>query len=378
MDKITTKNQSGFIIIMGMLVLVLGAALWFGSISSLRSQAISIEERQGHIEELQRIKQRMLIYAAMQPEIFRTDSGSNAPRNQVDIPGPGYFPCPDLTGDGDSNAPCTGNGNNGFVIGLIPESTSTRGFTFIDENKSSNRYWFAVDERFLTQNSAFNFSGSSSRFVPLNSSFPDLTFATGSPSLTLDGNDDIVMILIYAGEALDGQVRSEGVVSNITQSIANYLELENNDLKGGFISSVKASDTINKTAIDFNDYVISINRREWNAAMLSRVAKDVLNLIDNTETTFWIDRDGDGLVSLMDFDANNDGRVEVNEIEGDGSPDLCDLLEDGPTGDMHWFNECLFTGSPLNPPSLVPSCTFNSINTNENRYGQNWRSELGC
>ncbi len=380
------KKQSGFVVIMGMLMLVLGAAFWFGTVSSLRSEAMQIETRQEHVRELHRIKDRMLTYAVMQPEVFRTDSGSNIPRNQEDIPGPGYFPCPDKTGDGNSNAPCTAigdwdgdgdaNEHDGFVIGLVPESTNTRFFTFIDKPKERNRYWYAVDERFLTQNSAFNFSGTPSRFVPLNSTTPDLTIATGSPAITLDGLDDIIMVLIYAGQPLEGQRHSKVLVTNIVDSIGNYLELENATVDGRFISSVKGSTTNNATADDFNDYVITVTRREWNAAMLSRVARDVLNLVDATGTGFWSDVDSDGEVSLADFDADADGTVRRDEIEGDGSPDLCDLLERGVTGDMHWFNDCLYTGGAA--PDFAPTCTQNSTNTNENPFGQGWATELGC
>lgn len=315
--KAIDNKQSGFIVLMGMLILVLGAAAWFGTVSSLRSESMSIDTREEHIRELQRIKQRMLTYAVMQPEIFRTDSGSTAVRAQENIPGPGYFPCPDTNGDGDSNSPCGGGGVD-FVMGMVPESTSARFFSFIDKPGEARSYWYAVDARYVTQNTDYTYDGSVRRF-PLNRNSP------ATANLTLDGVNDIVMVLFYAGDQIGSQNQS-------SLSAVNFLELENSDNDADFISVFNDPDR-------FNDYVIPITRNEWNATVLSRVSKDVMT------------------------------GVTVGTV-GDNVPDLCDLVA---TNDLHWFNDCLYTGAA--PPF---ACTLNTTSTDQNLMGQGWRSDLGC
>lgn len=327
MNSQIKNRQSGFIILMGMLILVLGAAAWFGSVSQLRSESISIENRDKQIRELQRIKERMLTYAVMQPEIFRTDGGSNIPRAQVDIPGPGYFPCPDTNGDGNSNAPCGGAGVD-FVIGQVPESVAGRFFTFTNQAEESNSYWYAVDARFLTANPAFTYDGTRYRFVPLNRASPD---TLADPAITLDGVADIVMILFYAGEPVRGINQDQSVFN-----VNNFLELENADGDGDFISNFANPDL-------FNDYVIPITRREWNASMLSRVSKDVMAGV-------------------------------TPGTAGDNVPDLCDLVG---VNDLHWFNQCAYAGAA---PGYAPDPACNSVANvaDQNLFGQDWRGDLGC
>ena len=345
MRAIKQKKQQGFIFLMGLLVLVLGAGVWFGTVANVKSNGMVIEQKNEHIRELQRIKERMLTYTVMQPEIFRTNSGSTVVRAQENIPGPGYFPCPDIDGDGDSDAPCAGGVN--FIAGLVPQSVSSRFYTFMDKPQESNRYWYAVDARFLTQNTDYFYGGVSKRFVPLNRVSPPLA------SLTLDGRTDIVMVLAYAGEAVQGQNQVNNVIIN------NFLDEENGDGDADFISTFNNPDR-------FNDHVISITRQEWNAAVLSRVSKDVMS------------------------------GVTVGTV-GDNVPDLCDTVN---INDQHWFNGCSYTGGApsfvdiLDPakqegvppdvpqtnisPLLDITCWRNDSSIDENMLGQGWRTDLNC
>jgi len=322
------KKQQGFIILMGMLALVLGAAVWFGTVNNIQSNSIKISLQDENLRELQRIKDRMLAYAVLQPEIFRTDSGSTVPRAQEDIPGPGYFPCPDTDGDGNSNAPCGGVGST-VVIGLVPESVSSRHFTFIDEPLEANQYWYAVDSRFLTQNSEYYYDLSYKRFVPLNRASPAIASLTlDDDPLTTDDDartTDIVMVLFYAGPPVGNQ--NQSVIAP-----GNFLELENSDGDADFI-------TTSANPLTFNDYVIPITRTEWNAAVLSRVSIDLITGVTAGTTP-------------------------------DRVPDLCDSVA---VTDLHWFNDCKHIGTV--PPF---TCTFNTVNTDENLYGQGWRTDLSC
>ena len=315
------EKQSGFIILMGMLALVLGAAVWFGTVSSVRSESMRIAIENENVNALYRVKDKMLTYAMFQPEIFRTTSGSTIPLAQEDIPGPGYFPCPDtINNDGVSDSPCGGSGVT-FVTGVVPTSISSRVFSFIDQPLESGNFWYAVDSRFLTQNPDYYYDSAFKRFVPLNTASP------ATASLTLDGVTDIVMVLIYSGDPLSGQTQTAATLANIS----DYLELENADGDADFISNFNDPAPVANNP-KFNDYVIPITRAEWNAAMLSRVS--------------------------MDADGNN-------------VPDLC-VDPASAAGNLHWFNDCFSAGTNF------LTCDLNTLSTDENLYGQGWRTVLGC
>ena len=312
--KKTAKNQSGFIVLLGMLMLVVGASVWFGNVGNLRTEMMAIKQVNEQGRELQQVKDKMLAYAVFQPELFGTLSGTSTLQTSEKVPGPGYFPCPDATGDGESNAPC-GSGSS-VIIGRVPIQISSRFFGFLNQVTVKDSFWYAVDTRFLVQNTDYNNFGAtaevkSRRYAPLNVDDPVLA------SLTLDGVTDIVMVLFHAGDALSGQDRSSSAVSN-------YLEDENNDGDTAFI-------TYHSTA-RFNDTVIAITREEWNAAMLARVSQDI-NPVDNT-------------------------------------PDLCAI----PATDPHWFNAC---NNVYKTGSDGANCASDGSGM-DNQLGQDWRSVLGC
>ena len=64
------KKQSGFIVLTIMLMLVLGATVFFGTAEMLRSTSMQIESQQSQIEQLHRVKGKMLSFAALFPEIY--------------------------------------------------------------------------------------------------------------------------------------------------------------------------------------------------------------------------------------------------------------------------------------------------------------------
>jgi hypothetical protein len=294
---------------MGMLMLVLGASVWFATAGSIHSDTMSITQGSDEVEQLQRIKQKMLAYAVLHPEIYSDASN--------DIPGPGYFPCPDADADG---APDTGCGDVAgtdglFLLGRVPYKISSRNFSFIDSNFNNEKFWYAVDSRFVASSSIYAF-GTSQRFAPLNVNTPtEVVPASGSDiaPLTLDGKDEIVMILFYAGDALSSQGRP-------SLQYSDYLEQDalNPGYPTNFVST-GANESV------FNDYVISITRAEWQAAVLSRVSLDV--------------------------------------SPEDQVPDLCVNILDT---DVSWFNECNYN-SASRPVYTCPGVTA------DNLAGQGWR-----
>lgn len=321
MNQSLKTKQSGFMVLMGMLILILGAGVWFGTVTNMRTADIQSGMESKHIDELLKIKNRMLTYAVMQPEIF------NDAINPQDIPGPGFFPCPDTNGDGNTNNPCGGAGVN-VVLGMVPESIGNRMYNFIEAQHEARQYWYAVDSRFLVQNTAYNFSGAIRRF-PLNANIPALA------NLTLDGRTDIVMVIFYAGDEVQNQNQ------NNIGNVADFLEFENVDGDADFISVDPTPANLN----DFNDFAVAITREEWRTAVLSRTSRDAFN---NTDLTNGV----------------------VPPRGPDQIPDMCVTIA---TNAQHWFNQCTYLGAGIPP---FPCANIGA--GPENLVGQNWRGFFGC
>ncbi len=322
-------QQSGFVILMGLLILVLGAAAWYGSVGGKKSESMKAEVQSEYIANLQYVKERMLTYAVLHPEIF--DKGD------VYNPGIGYFPCPDTSGDGISNTGTScSQPNNLYTLGWVPQKLSKKNFSLLSskQNIENKRYWFAVDTRFLVDATKYHYDNFT-RFAPLNIKTPSLVDTTGNsncdgtpgnpitstciPPLTLDGQQDIVMVLFYAGDTGDTSTdeisfRNLADATSYTGAAAGQIEyyLEQPSMNIPSYSASYPAQTgvfISKgNGVDpFNDYVIAITREEWNAAMLSRVAQDV---------------------------------------NADSIPDLCEIPLDVNTNDQgSWFDDCRYSGT---------------------------------
>lgn len=304
------SKQEGFMILMILMMLTVGAAVWFGTYGEIRTNSMKIESDDRNLLELQSIKNRMLAYAVLHPEIYADESI---------IPGVGYFPCPDTDGDGVSNTPCgfTSGVNQLFVLGRVPEEIPNHFFSFIDSEVDSSLYWMAVDARLVNDHGFYQFT-TAKRLAPVNTNLDAQVKDQGNhdvPPFLVDGKDDIVMALFYAGPALSGQSRSSNNVSDYLEqpTVTNGYNID--------FQSVGANNDV------FNDYVITITRAEWEAAILSRISQDL--------------------------------------VPQDGTPDLCNLVTDGTE---NWFNECSYT-NPVSRP--VFTCDGTAY---DNLAGQNWRS----
>lgn len=325
------REQRGFIVLLLVLLLFLGSAAWFGTVAQMQPHLMETQIKENKLKELQRVKEKMLTFAVMQPEIY-----VNHPNG--DIPGVGYFPCPDIpdavSGDldgfpnngSDSVTACGGGAE--FVTGRVPIWATNQRFNFIENTEESERFWYSVDARYVTDNSDYVIDSQTWRFPVSNLIDDNGTDDNGR--LTLDGRTNIVMVLAYSGEVID-----EGSDTN------TFLELENDDGNANFISSPENSasyqPTVSATFSDdvFNDIVVSITWEEWRAAVLSRVSTDI-----NPE----------------------------NEI-----PDLC-------TTPPTWFEDCSYQGAGAPVSSVVDdrfSCVFDATFT-DNLFGQNWRDYFGC
>lgn len=261
-------KQSGFIILLGMLLLVLGAASWFGFYGNIKSTSMQLKQDDLQKSKLHHIKERMLTYAVLHPELYFNQV------NPANTPGMGYFPCPDTNGDGAAESICgrnpTSSNDQLFVLGRVPLQITGIDFNFVDTRDSNELYWFAYDARMVNNSQSYAVSPNN-RFAELNIRLPNsVNDATGTsvPPLTLDGRDDIVMVLFYAG---DDDLANGPVQNRPSNNVNDYLEQ-------GAINS--DGNTYNFVSTDgdpeaFNDYVIAITRNEWERALLKRLTLDL-------------------------------------------------------------------------------------------------------
>ncbi|MBD3822633.1 MAG: hypothetical protein IE914_10310 [Thiotrichales bacterium] len=276
------ERQKGFVFLLVIVVIAIITALW---ISSKHENVISFfknEQIDADISGLERVKSRLLQFAVLQPEVYMTEEPSGDERDASDISSPGYFPCPDLNGDGilDNGAgydetKCGGvdsvyvggDATTGFVpmpnrdegigacngsgvcVGYVPEEISTRNVYFGEKG----RYFYFLDERFAFANPNYASPNFANRFAPL---FPGCLEPSAddalcpsdqyTPRLTLNGQGGYVAVIIYPGK--DGALDA---VNNDGDSV-----FESNK------SSLASSDNLDKAVgITYNQWLWAVGQR---------------------------------------------------------------------------------------------------------------------
>lgn len=180
-------------------------------------------------QEMVRAKEALLAFAMSYAENF-----AGGP--------PGRLPCIDSDNDADGlpNIPCNANNNPGRLptrVTLGPDNS----FALSDHGiVNGQRFWYAVSPAYRQSSTAI-----------LNSNVPG--------TLSLDGQGDIVAMLIAPGDALSGQTRPNNVATN-------YLE-SSNAAGTVFVSNLPANPTA------FNDRVLPIYRHEVMTLVTARVVQ---------------------------------------------------------------------------------------------------------
>lgn len=288
-------KQSGVALLVFAMALILGVA----TVSSIyivnMKEFVALENTKKKVERLNGIKERLLEFAVFNPEIYATDT-NNVPQPLNRIPGPGFFPCPDSDNDGISNTPC-GVGA-AYTIGRLPVSIRSRSFVLLNSVKERELIWYAVDSRYVVQNSDFN-NPPTQRFAPLNTNNP------GGAALNLNNGaqPNVVAIIFYAGSALPGQN------TRVSDQVSDYLDGENADGDADF--------TQNGNPASFNDVVVSISHAEWVAAVQSRVESEKTGLCQQLPL---------GTEAHWFNPCNNDAAADAN------CPGDLNVLNDNPVG----------------------------------------------
>ena len=289
------KQQSGFIMMVMIVIMVVGAAAYFGVFNEnlIFKNKVKLTERD--IANNLKIREQLLRYATFQPELYESDptGGTGYALKQINlVPGPGYFPCVDLNGDGEVLAAETSCGNprdatddsTGFAIGFLPVGFSTRNIFF--GGLEAKQFYYVVDERFVNGNNLYN-NGSTGRYAPLNPALTPAAAPDASPGLllpdntkpwlSLNGVEGYVALIISPGKPMvmqDGTVQDRTQPGDAVARMGDYLDKRFN-ASGTELNGNSDGDRFffsqSKNNIGVNDTIVGITFEEWQSAMLKRV-----------------------------------------------------------------------------------------------------------
>ncbi len=245
------SQQQGAVLLIFALILLIGST--YSLIKKLNTETnYYLRQSKETQQSLRLAKQALIGYAVTYPDAVNSDFG------------PGYLPCPDRDNDGDTDAgQCSLAGNT--TIGRFPFETLEMAEL---RDGSGARLWYALSDNFRNN----------PKLEPLNSETEG--------QLSVDGNSDIVAVVIAPGAPIGNQNRNPAD-TNILTEIANYLELENSDIDGGgnldgdFISIDPSATDFT----DFNDRVIAITRQELMAVIEKRVLGEVKLVLETYKAT---------------------------------------------------------------------------------------------
>ncbi|MBA1330358.1 hypothetical protein QQ73_03995 [Candidatus Endoriftia persephone str. Guaymas] len=217
-----------------LLIFSLTMALAMAVVGKFSIDRFRLHRANTNLEQLQQAKQALIGYAVMHSR-------------------PGALPCPDYNGDGRITNPEDHNGSrcrseSGGTMrpGWLP----WRELGVAQLIDSSNATLWYLPSPAYTELAS----------VPLNSDT--------SGALRLDGQEDIVALVIAPGPVLDQQQRSSAVMGNADRARSAHLEGENRDSDADFTQARPASTGL-------NDRLIAITRRELMQEVERRVAAEI-------------------------------------------------------------------------------------------------------
>ena len=326
--RLSRKNQSGFIMLLLVVILALGAATYFGSVARNIAWENKNSKLLGNLDEVNQIKQQLLLYAANFTELYSNNNTS--PYNLVSQnlqASPGYLPCPfDLTantmaGQCEDYVLPTGivdhEATPGYVQGFLPPGIASRLFYFAGNttpNSNGKNYILLVDERFVYRNANFNTTGTiqTFRYAPLNN------VLAIPPVLQLnDDGKNYVALIIDAGDPINYVSQDQSTLRPASNtpgaSLNGYLDrrfadvaqtVPVNDNQDGDRRFYSAS----RRNYGVNDVVVGITYQEWQQAVKARICGQKDTLLATTDVGgFWFDA-----YNSATNPAGGDWRTQVN------------------------------------------------------------------
>ena len=199
------------------------------ALSALNNRVAGRTSDQTVFSELAQAKEALLSFALLYPDYY---SG-----------GPGRLPCPDTNNNGLTDSGCTN-----ATIGQLPNAIASSPFVF-SSRIPGERFWYAITGQY--------------RGSPV---IADLN-ADSSGAFTINGQSNIVAVIIDAGPPVGTQARSGS-----SANVINYLEGGNQTSPDFFTSSA--------TPALFNDRVAFISSAEIRTQMTVRVAQEIKRVLD--------------------------------------------------------------------------------------------------
>lgn len=173
---------------------------------------------------------------------------------------PGSIPCPDRDNDNDSGQYDYAFGNciGSVYIYRFPGKDFRTGEL---RDSANEKLWYAISPEFR--------AGSTKA---LNSLTPT--------NLTIDGQGEYVAIVLAPGAPLAGQTRTDSATRE------NYLESSNASGTFQFVTTkaLEEGETAEQAKTKFNDRLIGITKKEWEDAIVRRVASEVLKKLTTFKT----------------------------------------------------------------------------------------------
>ena len=221
------RSAQGAALLALMLALIAGSS-WL-LLSGLNGHAQLYNRRAGSALALNHAKQALLFYAMNYPDLRANPEK-----------GPGFLPCPDRNNDGRPETNCAAS--TGTTLGRLP-------FTILGlddpRDSSGERLWYALSPQFRNVQS---------NHAVINSETPG--------QLSVDGNDDVVAVVLAPGAPVAAQHRRPG------NAAADYLEGVNASIADGAFSREAG-----------NDQLTVISRAELMAVLERRVLNEVRALL---------------------------------------------------------------------------------------------------
>lgn len=254
----TKTGQEGIVLIaMVLVVFVTATSLFFVAIKNQSGAGNEVETKIQVREQLTLAKEALISYAINYSDYY--------------ISGPGRLPCPDIIEDGDDNDAPYSNGtwtwcDSAYYRHRLPLYTdlpSGTRYRFMDDYMADidQRFWYAVTPDFAH----LTYPNADKQLDALNT--------TSDGDFSLDGEPDIVAVIIAPGEAVDDQTRPS---TNYYDNFYDYLESTNAPWWSTSFVTSDASDPDN-----FNDQVIGISRAELMAGVTAKVVKEIKTQLDN-------------------------------------------------------------------------------------------------
>lgn len=285
MKNTSQDNQSGFVLMFLLVIMVIGVGAYFSKFAENNLFQIQPERELEALYKLEKVKQKLLLYAVQHPEIYSTSASASYHYYEAfRVPGPGYFPCPDNDGRNSLDIPngkiassCldTTSFGEGFVHGFLAPSIKSRN-VFFTSSAQTKKYYFVVLEELVHQNPRYvnTILGTNlNRFAPLNYNFSPASL------LSLNGRSDFVALIFLPGVPQDFSV---GFRQNQNlNGVEHFLDYKISIISGS--KARKAGNVLLDNSLNnefftrstqnlgINDLVVGITLEEWRGAMLQRV-----------------------------------------------------------------------------------------------------------